>query len=57
MVLYYKKSLKLFELSPIADFASVVEGQTDCNLFLGMCLVKLPADFHHTFHKMIHHIP
>ncbi len=28
-----------------------------CNLFLGICLVKLLVNFHHTFHTIIHHIP
>ncbi len=31
---YYKKSLTLFELSPIADFTSVVEIQTAATYFL-----------------------
>ena len=34
VVAYYKKSPKLFKLSPIEDFASVVERQTAATYFL-----------------------
>ena len=55
-ILYYKESLKLFALSPIADFSSSVEIKTAATYFFDICLAKL-LDFHHTFHTIIHHIP
>ena len=52
-LLAYKKSPKLFKLSPIADFKTVVERQTAAISWY--LLSEIASQF--SFHTIIHHIP